>query len=115
MGTLMPQGPNTHCAVVGAHEAHPNPQSEAPTAWCDGVVELEPFVELAIRVPLSQLGIAGATQAEAVRYLAENPAGLVILVDQMDHVGTALRVRTREADRVYPVKRGVPEGQGSLW
>jgi hypothetical protein len=118
MGALMPQGPNTHCGDVGSHTAHPNPQPVAPTAWCDGVEPLDLFLELVVRVPLKELfsdNYRAYSHADVMQTMADGGVGIV--ADYIDEGAvTTLRVRTGDGvDRVYPVKRAVPEGQGKLW
>lgn len=116
MGNLsvpLPQGPMKHCGKLEAHDKHPNLSTVGGgvAMWCDGVTPLEPFVELTIRVPLSNGG-AAVSNAAAVKLLATH--GMSFFVNYLDHPKTALvlRARTQDGvDRVYPVIRNA-EGKG---
>lgn len=117
MGTLMAQGPMERCPVKEQHEVHPNAREGVLNAWCDGQPVLEPFVELTVRVPLGEFGAEGGTHAEVLRDIRDEGIGTYV-VDPIGDPGVAVALRLRTADgvdRVYPVKRGVPEGQGTLW
>lgn len=112
MGSMrlpLPQGPNQHCGSTDSHFPHPNPSTLYATAWCDGVLPLEPFVELVVRVPLEHFGFpADHTHEQVVDDIVEE--GLVTFtIDEMYHGGhgrAALRVRWGGKDVVYPLVDG---------
>lgn len=118
MGQLMEQGPNVHCGNDAKHAKHSNRTNTfLHAAWCDGEPPLEPFIELAIRIPLEAMfGDDLVSHVPVMRTLAEE--GLATLVDYMNDktAKTTLRVRTGDGlDRVYPVVKSRITGQGKLW
>lgn len=124
MGSLkgpLPQGPMKHCGDLQPHDKHPNQSTIGGKAsvgmWCDGIPPLEPFLELTVRVPLGNFPGEGGTHTELMRDICDEGIG-TYAIDPIGDPGVTvvLRVRTQDGvDRVYPVKRGVPEGQGKLW
>lgn len=121
LASILPQGPNVHCDIAGAHGKHSNPTHENLTAWCDGIPILDPFVELTLRVPLRKFfgdALEEATQQNVLGILTEE--GLGVLVDEIGDEGTTtvLRVRAGDGeDRTYPLVKGdvSTAGQGRLW
>jgi hypothetical protein len=114
----MPQGPMVYCGNIEEHDKHPMPGQgfvrgpDFKNAWCDGVPELKPFVELTIRVPLQSAAFASTSHEAAMRFMER--AGLEMFINYMDHPDTSLVMRVRTADRgdrVYPIIRNA-EGKG---
>lgn len=116
---VIPQGPTQHCGNRQPHEMHVNEDPGAVHgSHCDGVPPLDPFVELAIRVPMATFMETGlpVDQNEVLGRLCE--FGVWPVVELVSRPGSSACVRVRTTDRVdkvYPVVRGVPEGQGMLW
>lgn len=106
----LPQGPNQHCGGTEPHSAHPNPSTLYAKAWCDGVPQLEPFVELVVRVPFVGYltPMPGTPHEKVVQLIAEEGIG-TYTTDEMGVGGYAkasLRVRWGGKDVVYPLKDG---------
>lgn len=126
MGSLsspLPQGPRKHCGKLDPHDKHSMPDQgfvhgpEFKNTWCDGVPPLGPFVELLVRVPLGNFGPEGVTHAELMRDICDEGIG-TYAIEPIGNPGVSVNLRVRTVDgvdRVYPVKRGVPEGQSKLW
>jgi hypothetical protein len=109
---------HVRCPRPELHDKHPNSTNTVVVnAWCDGQLVLEPFVELVVRVPLKEFGFDDEMSlAEVVKEIREEGIGTYV-IDTMDDPTTrvALRVRWGGEDRVFPVRRRMPEGQGKLW
>lgn len=114
----MAQGPRRHCGNPEPHELHPNhvPVEGAATipqevrtdgTWCDGIPPLQPFVELAVRVPLvGDLDFKGEPHSEVLRCILDG-LGSYIFDEMYPPTGVAkivMRLRVTGEDGVYPIR-----------
>jgi hypothetical protein len=112
MGTLkqpLPQGPNVHCGKPEEHDVHPNVTDGRLNAYCDGVPQLDAFLELVVRVPIAPFGFPkDMPHEDLVQEIRDEGIGTFV-IDQIDDdlSRVALRVRWGGQDRVYPLRRGM--------
>lgn len=95
--------PKRHCHLKCSHPRHHNINPTDGT-YCDGVPEVEPFLELTVRASIKELfGEMNLTHEQALHLVGRYGLGMLIDCIGKPETAMVLRVRVGEKDQVYPL------------